>query len=120
MINTFGEYLSNKRKQKEMSLRMLAKELDISPTYLSDVENNRRNALSYEKLQKIIEVLGLEADEQKDLYDLAGKSKDTIPADVEEYIKENTQVITLLRQIQQGKHKNLLKEQKEDGEDKKK
>ena len=46
----FGEYLANKRKEREMSLRMLAKELDVSPTYLSDVENNRRNALSYEKL----------------------------------------------------------------------
>lgn len=42
---TFGEYLTNKRKEKEMSLRMLAKELDISPAYLSDVENNRRNEI---------------------------------------------------------------------------
>ena len=56
----FGEYLANKRKEREMSLRMLAKELDVSPTYLSDVENNRRNALSYEKLNKIIEILKLD------------------------------------------------------------
>ena len=68
----FGEYLANKRKEREMSLRMLAKELDVSPTYLSDVENNRRNALSYEKLNKIIEILKLDEEEQKILYDLAG------------------------------------------------
>ena len=86
---TFGEYLTNKRKEKEMSLRMLAKELDISPAYLSDVENNRRNALSYEKLQKVIEILKLDEEEQRELYDLAGKAKDTIPADVEEFVKEN-------------------------------
>ena len=84
---TFGEYLTNKRKEKEMSLRMLAKELDISPAYLSDVENNRRNALSYEKLQKVIEILKLDEEEQRELYDLAGKAKDTIPADVEEFVK---------------------------------
>ena len=74
---TFGEYLTNKRKEKEMSLRMLAKELDISPAYLSDVENNRRNALSYEKLQKVIEIL--------------------------KFVKENLQVITLLRDMKRNK-----------------
>ena len=100
---TFGEYLTNKRKEKEMSLRMLAKELDISPAYLSDVENNRRHALSYEKLQKVIEILKLDEEEQRELYDLAGKAKDTIPADVEEFVKENLQVITLLRDMKRNK-----------------
>lgn len=103
---TFGEYLANKRKEREMSLRLLAKELDVSPTYLSDVENNRRNALSYENLQKIIEILKLNEEEQSNLYDLAGKAKDTIPADIEEFVKENTQVIALLR--------NMKKDKKED------
>ena len=109
---TFGEYLANKRKEREMSLRMLAKELDVSPTYLSDVENDRRNALSYEKLQKVIEILKLDEEEQRKLYDLAGKSKDTIPADVEEFVKENLQVITLLR--------DMKRNNKEGDEDKKK
>lgn len=109
---TFGEYLANKRKEREMSLRLLAKELDVSPTYLSDVENNRRNALSYENLQKIIEILKLNEEEQSNLYDLAGKAKDTIPADIEEFVKENTQVIALLR--------NMKKDKKEDDKNKKK
>lgn len=96
---TFGEYLTNKRKEREMSLRMLAKELDVSPTYLSDVENNRRNALSYENLKKIIEILNLDEEEQKILYDLAGETKDEIPADVESFVNGNTEVIALLRKM---------------------
>lgn len=95
----FGEYLANKRKEREMSLRMLAKELDVSPTYLSDVENNRRNALSYENLKKIIEILNLDEEEQKTLYDLAGETKDEIPADVESFVNGNTEVIALLRKM---------------------
>lgn len=95
----FGEYLANKRKEREMSLRMLAKELDVSPTYLSDVENNRRNALSYENLKKIIEILNLDEEEQKILYDLAGETKDEIPADVESFVNGNTEVIALLRKM---------------------
>lgn len=95
----FGEYLANKRKEREMSLRMLAKELDVSPTYLSDVENNRRNALSYEKLNKIIEILKLDEEEQKILYDLAGEAKDEIPADVENFVNGNVEVIALLRKM---------------------
>ena len=108
----FGEYLANKRKEREMSLRMLAKELDVSPTYLSDVENNRRNALSYEKLNKIIEILKLDEEEQKILYDLAGEAKDEIPADVENFVNGNVEVIALLRKMKKemdGDKKNEKK-----------
>ena len=108
----FGEYLANKRKEREMSLRMLAKELDVSPTYLSDVENNRRNALSYEKLNKIIEILKIDEEEQKILYDLAGEAKDEIPADVENFVNGNVEVIALLRKMKKemdGDKKNEKK-----------
>ena len=108
----FGEYLANKRKEREISLRMLAKELDVSPTYLSDVENNRRNALSYEKLNKIIEILKLDEEEQKILYDLAGEAKDEIPADVENFVNGNVEVIALLRKMKKkmdGDKKNEKK-----------
>ena len=108
----FGEYLANKRKEREMSLRMLAKELDVSPTYLSDVENNRRNALSYEKLNKIIEILKLDEEEQKILYDLAGEAKDEIPAVVENFVNGNVEVIALLRKMKKemdGDKKNEKK-----------
>ncbi len=108
----FGEYLANKRKEREMSLRMLAKKLDVSPTYLSDVENNRRNALSYENLNKIIEILKLDEEEQKILYDLAGETKDEIPADVEDFVNGNVEVIALLRKMKKkmdGDKKNEKK-----------
>lgn len=38
---TFGEYLKQKRLDKEITLRGFAKLVDISPVYLCDLEKGR-------------------------------------------------------------------------------
>ena len=44
----FGEFVSKKRKKKNLTIRQFAILLDISFTYLSDVENNRSKAFKSE------------------------------------------------------------------------
>ena len=88
---------------------MLAKELGVSPTYLSDVENDRRHGMSNEKLQKIIEILELNESEQMKLYDLAGEAKNTIPADLEDFVKDET-IIALLRRLKKDREDGTNKE----------
>ena len=39
---TLGDIINHARVGKRMGLRALARELDIVPSYLSDIENNRR------------------------------------------------------------------------------
>ena len=87
----FGEYLQEKRKSRNYTLRQFAKKIDISFTYLADVEKGRSKAFKLEILNKIIEVLQLDEKE--------GKSRNTIAPDIEEYLKENKELIEEIRMI---------------------
>jgi XRE family transcriptional regulator len=95
----FGEYLEEKRISRNYTLRQFAKKIDISFTYLADVEKGRSKAFKLEILNKIIEVLQLDEKETDMLYDLAGKSRNTIAPDIEEYLKENKELIEEIRMI---------------------
>ena len=39
---TFGEFLTGKRKERELSLREFARRMGISPVYVCNIEKNRR------------------------------------------------------------------------------
>lgn len=95
----FGEYLEEKRKSRNYTIRLFARRVNISYTYLADVEKGRSKAFKLEILNKIIEVLQLDEKETDMLYDLAGKSRDTIAPDVEEYLKKNEEIIEEIRKI---------------------
>ena len=41
-MGEFGIFISNKRKEKGISLRMMAKDLNISISYLSDLEQGNK------------------------------------------------------------------------------
>ena len=43
-MNSFGEYLRNRREQLELPLRKVAAELDIDTSILSKIERNERVA----------------------------------------------------------------------------
>ena len=98
----FGKYLEEKRKSRNYTIRVFAKRINISYTYLADVEKGRSKAFKFEILKKIIEILKLDEKETDMFYDLAGKSRDTIAPDVEEYLKENKELIEEIRRIKKG------------------
>lgn len=103
----FGEYINKKRKEKNFSIRQLAEKLDISFTYLSDVEKGRAKAFKQETLKKIIEVLQLNKEETDILNDLAGESQNTVAPDVAEYLKNHPEAVAAFR-------KNVIRKE-EDG-----
>lgn len=47
---TFGEYLTAKREEKDITLRELARKLEVSAPFLSDVEKNRRGSFNPRKV----------------------------------------------------------------------
>lgn len=98
----FGEYLEEKRKSRNYTIRLFARRVNISYTYLADVEKSRSKAFKLEILNKIIEVLQLDEKETNILYDLAGKSRNTIAPDIEEYLKENKEIIEEIRKRKKG------------------
>ncbi len=94
---SFGEYLKRKREEKGISMRELAKELELSVTFLSDVENNRRAPLIEERLADLAEVLNLTEDEKAEMYDIVGKQKGLLPPDLNPYIQDRPYINAALR-----------------------
>ena len=97
---TFGEYLKQKRLDKEIPLRGFAKLVDISPVYLCDLEKGRKAAPSMEVMQKMVSKLALNKEESERFYDLAAleqTAKNPIPKDLNAFLKDNHVIVSALR-----------------------
>ena len=97
---TFGEYLKQKRLDKEITLRGFAKLVDISPVYLCDLEKGRKAAPSMEVMQKMVSKLALNKEESERFYDLAAleqTAKNPIPKDLNACLKDNHVIVSALR-----------------------
>ena len=97
---TFGEYLKQKRPDKEITLRGFAKLVDISPVYLCDLEKGRKAAPSMEVMQKMVSKLALNKEESERFYDLAAleqTAKNPIPKDLNAFLKDNRVIVSALR-----------------------
>ncbi|MCU1469464.1 MAG: hypothetical protein JWQ39_613 [Glaciihabitans sp.] len=89
MGTSFGELISSARQEKQRSLRDLAAELDLSASYLNDIEHNRR-VPAESNVVAIAGALDLDAD---DLLAAAGR----VGADAEVYLKVEPAAGVLLR-----------------------
>lgn len=94
---SFGEFIASKREEKKITLREMARLLKITPSYLSDIEKNRRNPPDKEKLDEIAIILTLNDEECSYMYDLAGKKRNSISPDLPDYIMERDYVRVALR-----------------------
>ncbi len=101
----FGDYLSQKRKQQKLSMRLFAKKVGISFSYLSSIESGQRQAPRYETLQKMVEILELTETEKNLFYDYAALSKNegTIPPDIIEYVNNNKMIRDIIRAARDDK-----------------
>src|SRR6266436_3137114 len=66
----FGEFVRREREAKEIGLREMAKKIGVSPTYLSKIERDAFDPPAEDKVRKIAEIIGRDADE---LLALAGR-----------------------------------------------
>ena len=84
---TFGGFIREKRLAAKINLRKLADILDISPAFLSDIENDHRYPPDKDKIYKIAEVLDLGKEDTDLLFDLAaGNKKNSVSPDIADYI----------------------------------
>lgn len=95
----FGKYLRSVRQAKGISIRQLAKEVDKTPTYLSDIENGHNKPPEKELLDTIIQKLNLDEfpKVKATLFDLAARERNDIPADVKDYIMSNQILLKIIR-----------------------
>ena len=98
---TFGSFIRKKRVDSEpyVSLRKMAELLDISPVYMSNIENDRNPAPKYDILEHLSQLLRLTKSEREQMYELAAKSKTytAVPGDLPEYISANEYARVALR-----------------------
>jgi HTH-type transcriptional regulator, competence development regulator len=67
---SFGALVRREREARELGLREMAKKIGVSPTYLSKVERDEFPPPAEDKVRKIAEIIGRDADE---LLALAGR-----------------------------------------------
>ena len=93
---TFGSHIKTLRAARNIGQRELARNIGISPSYLNDIENNKRLPPRKEIIKKIAYILEANLE---NLYDLAGKPKNKIPPDIPDIIRKNNEIPSLLRTI---------------------
>lgn len=95
----FGEFLKEKRLEKNMKAKTAAEIWNISPAYLSSLESGSRSAPSFELLERMADALELDSDDRFLLYDLAAENKKPpeLSRDMAEYFYRYPQIRTMLR-----------------------
>ncbi len=93
----FGEFLYQKRIENKITMQQMATELECTPVYISDIEKDRRYPFDITRLKKLVPFLHLSEEERDIMYDLAGKKRNEVPADLHDYITENDYVSAALR-----------------------
>lgn len=81
----FGLYLQSQRSGK-MTLRKFSAEIGVTPAYISDIENGRRDPPGKELLDKMAEALSITGPDLVEFYDLAGKGREEVSPDLPDYI----------------------------------
>jgi L-glutamine-phosphate cytidylyltransferase len=105
---SFGPYIRKLRINLNITQRDLAKRVGIAPSYLNDLEKEKRSAPKLVVIKKISNILKTNFNQ---LSDLAGNSKKEIAPDLSDFIQKNPNIVSLLRSI---KENNLNDEQLSD------
>jgi len=93
----FGEFLTAKREERDLTLREMARQMGVSAPFLSDVEKNRSAPLTKERLDKVAEILHFDTYEKTAMYDLVGRQRNIVAPDLPEYIIGRDYVAAALR-----------------------
>ena len=93
----FGEFVQEKREEKQITLRKFADTIGFSAPFWSDVEKDRRNPPEIDKLHLIAQTLNLTESENAMMLDLAGKKRNSVAPDLPDYIMERDYVAAALR-----------------------
>ena len=95
----FGSFIRELRLKLSIGQRELAGKIGIAPSYLNDIEKNKRTAPKINVINKLSKLLDVE---KNYLHDLAGISKKGVAPDISEYIKSNPKIISLIRSIKEN------------------
>ena len=101
----FGTYIRELRIKNGIGQRELADKIGIAPSYLNDIEKEKRTAPKQFVIKKLSTLLKTNIN---NLNDLAGISKGSVAPDIGEFIENNPSIVSLIRSI---KENNLNEDQ---------
>ena len=84
IVETFGSYIRSLRIRNNIGQRELANLIGVAPSYLNDIEKNKRTAPRVDIIDKLSNILKADLNL---LYDLAGNSKKTLAPDIIDFIE---------------------------------
>ena len=96
-VEKFGPFIRKLRINLNITQRELAKKVGIAPSYLNDLEKEKRSAPKLLVIKKLSSILKTNLNQ---LNDLAGISKKELAPDISEYIKKPTN--NLIRSIKES------------------
>ncbi len=102
-IKSFGSYIRSVRLTLNIGQRELAEKIGIAPSYLNDIEKEKRSSPKSNIIKKIAKELKINI---SDLYDLAGLSKNSLAPDILEYIDKRPSITKLIRTIKNNNLEN--------------
>jgi transcriptional regulator with XRE-family HTH domain len=93
MAGEFGKFIDEKRRGRaagggDIMLKDIAKAMEMTATYLSDIIKGRRNPPEMKLLEKIALVLQLSSEEKEEMFDLAGRERNETAPDLPGYIMD--------------------------------
>jgi len=93
MAGEFGKFIDEKRRGRaagggDIMLKDIAKAMEMTATYLSDIIKGRRNPPEMKLLEKIALVLQLSSEEKEEMFDLAGRERNETAPDLPSYIMD--------------------------------
>lgn len=111
MTGEFGAYIDNKRRGRraggeDIKLKDIADAMGMTASYLSDIVKGRRNPPEMQILEKIALILYLSPDEKEEMFDLAGRERDTAAPDLPEYLM-STQLPHVRKALRRANEKKL-------------
>ena len=100
---TFEAFLKEKRLNRQIGLRALAKQIEMQPSNYCSIESGSKPAPPEDKLRLIAKTLDLSTEEERVLFDLAARSRDDIPSDIKDLIRRDSVIPALLRTVEDEK-----------------
>lgn len=91
----FGAFVRGRRKERDIGLRKMAKDIGVSPTYLSKIERDEFTPPTEEKVRAIAKIIECDPDE---LLAMAGR----VPSDLADIIKRQPAEISALLRSANG------------------
>lgn len=88
-LETFGNFIKAKRLGAQISLRQFAAKLGKAPSYICDIEKDKKHPIEKEFLEEIARILSFSPEDRNKLFDLSTRTrKTTAPTDLAQYMEE--------------------------------